>query len=141
MRYLQQSVHVRLHVRDGHPLHDDVSDPSLQRQPFGPGCPTEVDASHAHWGTPEENDYKRCLTHTLNWTYTPEQTETRCCTWLHWTAMLRRDASFPGRLCVMAPAEIQVSSPSCSPSLTQASPAGEEPSPDTVHERQRHFTY
>lgn len=28
--YLQQSVHIRLHVRDGHPLHDDVSDTSLQ---------------------------------------------------------------------------------------------------------------
>lgn len=56
MCYLQQSVHIRLHVRDGHPLHDDVIDTPLQRLPFGPGCPAEVDTSHPHWGAPEERE-------------------------------------------------------------------------------------
>lgn len=65
--YLQQSVHICLHVRDGHPLHDDVSDTSLQRLPFGPGRPAEVCASHPHWGTPEEKDVAllELLKHTL----------------------------------------------------------------------------
>lgn len=33
-RYLQEAVHVGLHVGDGHPLHDDVTDASLQTLPF-----------------------------------------------------------------------------------------------------------
>lgn len=31
---LEQAVHVGLHVGDGHPLHDDIRDPALQRLPF-----------------------------------------------------------------------------------------------------------
>lgn len=52
--YLEKAVHVGFHVRDGHPLHDDVIDASLQWLPLGPGWSVEVDTSHPHWGTPKE---------------------------------------------------------------------------------------
>lgn len=44
VRYLEKAIHVSLHVRDGHPLHDDVTDPPLQRLPFGPSYSGGVNA-------------------------------------------------------------------------------------------------
>lgn len=32
--YLEKAVHVGFHIRDGHPLHDDIRDPPLQGLPF-----------------------------------------------------------------------------------------------------------
>lgn len=32
--YLEQAVHIGLHVRYGHPLHDDIRDTALQRLPL-----------------------------------------------------------------------------------------------------------
>lgn len=124
--YSQQPVHIRFHVGDGQPLHDDVTDSSLEWLPFGPGCPGEVDASHSHWGIPEgkaafsdilkDDKQKKDLWH-----------EELCChTWLHWMRSLREWTSSLEWVCGM----IRVSSPSCSLCQTQASPDAEELSPE-----------
>ena len=52
--YLEEAVHISLHVGDGQPLHDDVSDASLQRLPFSPGCPGGVDVPHPHRVLPDK---------------------------------------------------------------------------------------
>ena len=54
--YLEQAVHVGLHVGDGHPLHDDVRDAALQGLPFYPGHSGGVQACHAPVRRPEHRE-------------------------------------------------------------------------------------
>lgn len=118
MFYLQQAVHVRLHVGDGHPLHDDVTDTPLQRLPFGAGGSIVVSVAPPNRGAP---DRKRNSVSALKASICVCVRETLCFCTGTWFRSKRSDpmfAAFQGFLSVRAPGESQVSSPSCSPSQT-----------------------